>query len=295
MRLVVTGATGFLGWRATVLLRERGHDVLAVTRPGGADRAHARGLEGLVHVDTGAPEARELPAGRDAVLHFAGVPDPAGARRDPANAIRANVGTTANLLEGCLQHGAALVYPSSVRAGIDPPPDPYALSKRLGEEACRLHQAPTAVVRLPSVFGPGQVTWEGATGAIAAFAARALDGEPIVIPGDPQRTRDFVYVDDVVAALEALIAERRFGEVLSVTADEHTPLLRAAELVREAAGSEVEIQLPGGELPPGEGLSYPGDRQVARLGFPARPIAAAIADYVAWLRAHPAAQGRART
>src|SRR3954467_799698 len=154
MRLVVTGATGFLGWRATVLLRERGHDVLAVARPGAADRAHARGLEGLVHVHPGPPEARGLPAGPDAVLHFAGVPDPAGARRDPANAIRANVGTTANLLEGCLQHGAALVYPSSVRGGLEPPPDPYALSKRLGEEACRLHQAPTAAVRLPGGFGP---------------------------------------------------------------------------------------------------------------------------------------------
>jgi nucleoside-diphosphate-sugar epimerase len=295
MRLVVTGATGFLGWRATTLLRERGHDVLAVARPGAADRAHARGLEGVVHVDTGAPEARELAAGRDAILHFAGVPDPAGARRDPANAIRANVGTTANLLEGCAEHGAGLVYPSSVRAGLEPPPDPYALSKRLGEEACRLHAARSAVVRLPSVFGPGQVTWEGATGAIAAFAARALDRQAIVIPGDPQRTRDFVYVDDVMAGLESLIADGRWGEVLAVTADAPTPLLRAAELVKEAARSDVEIQLPGGDLPPGEGLSYPGDRQVARLGFPARPIEAAIADYVAWLRAHPAAQSRART
>src|SRR5439155_14387845 len=192
MRLVVTGATGFLGWRATVLLRERGHDVLAVARPGGAARAHARDLD-AVRIDVADPAARELLAGRDAVLHFAGVPDPAGARRDPAGAVRANAGTTLNLLEA----GVPLVYPSSVRAGLEPPPDAYAMSKRLGEEACRLHATSTIVVRLPSVFGPGQVAWEGATGAIAAFAARALDGEPIVIPGDPQRTRDFVYVDDV--------------------------------------------------------------------------------------------------
>jgi UDP-glucose 4-epimerase len=296
VRLVVTGATGFLGWRTTVLLRERGHDVLAVARPGGAQRAHARGLDGVVHADTGDPAARDLVEGRDAILHFAGVPDPAGARRDPAAAIRANVGTTVNLLEGCAQHGAALVYPSSVRAGLDPPPDPYALSKRLGEDACLLHVARSAIVRLPSVFGPGQVTWEGATGAIAAFAARAIDGEPIVIPGDPSRTRDFVYVDDLVAGLdEGVLEPRRFGELLAVGAEEPTPLLRAAELVRDAVGGDTEIQLPGGELPPGEGQSYPGNRRVAGLGFPARPIEAAIADYVDWLRAHPAAQGRART
>jgi UDP-glucose 4-epimerase len=295
MRLAVTGATGFLGWRATVILRERGHDVLAVARPGGAARAHARGLDDVAYVDTAAPGAGDLAEGRDAILHFAGMPDPQRSREDPATAVLLNAGTTANLLEGCAQHGAALVYPSSVRAGIEPPPDPYALSKRLGEEACRLHRADTAVVRLPSVFGPGQVAWEGATGAIAAFARRAIEGEAIVIPGDPRRTRDFVYVDDVMLGLEALLAERRFNQTLAVAADEPTPLLRAAELVRDALGSDVEIQLPGGDLPPGEDLSYPGDRQLARLGFPARPIEAAIADYVAWLRAHPAAQSRART
>ena len=294
MRLLVTGATGFLGWRAVVVLRGRGHDVVPVARPGGAARAHARDLEGVVRADAGDPAARDLVAGCDAVLHFAGIPDPARARADPAAAVRANAGTTANLLEGCAAHGAALVYPSSVRAGLQPPPDPYALSKRLGEEACRLHAAPATVVRLPSVFGPGQVFWEGATGAIAAFAARALDGEPIVIPGDPHRTRDFVYVDDVVLALEALVEQRRFDETIAVTAEEATPLLRAAELVRAAVGSDVEIELPGGELPPGEGRSYHGEQQVARLGFAARPLDQAVTDYVAWLRAHPAAQGRAR-
>ena len=289
MRLVVTGATGFLGWRATALLRERGHDVLALARPGGAPRAHARDLE-VVRADAGDPAVRELIAGRDAVLHFAGVPDPAGARRDPAAAVRANAGTTLNLLES----GVPLVYPSSVRAGLHPPPDPYAMSKRLGEEACRLHGGPATVVRLPSVFGPGQVRWEGATGAIAAFAARALDGEPIVIPGDPQRTRDFVYVDDVMLALERLIADGRWGESVAISSPAPTPLLRAAELVREAAGSEVPIELPGGALPPGEDQSYTGDRQLPRLDSPARPLAEAVFDYVAWLRAHPAAQGRAR-
>ena len=290
MRLVVTGATGFLGWRATVVLRERGHDVLAVARPGGAERAHARGLGDVVFADVADPAARELLAERDAVLHFAGMPDPRRSREDPATAIALNAGTTANLLEA----GVPLVYPSSLRAGLEPPPDPYALSKRLGEEACRLHATPATVVRLPSVFGPGQVAWEGATGAISAFAARALTGEPIVIPGDPERTRDFVYVDDVMAGLEALVREGRWDETLAVGSGTPTPLRRAAELVRAAAGSDVPVQLPGGELPPGEGQSYALDRQVPLLGLPSRPLAAAISDYVAWLRAHPAAQGRAR-
>src|SRR5205085_3705967 len=156
--------------------------------------------------------ARVLSAFCGAVLHFARIPDLARAGVDPARAVRENASTALNLLEGCLEHGAGLVYPSTLRAALDPPPDPYAQSKRLGEEGCRLHAAPTLVVRLTSVYGPGQVAWEGATGAIASFAARALAHEPIVIAGDPERSRDFVYVDDALAAIEALVADRRWNE-----------------------------------------------------------------------------------
>ena len=253
MKVLVTGANGFLGSRAAELLAENGHQVVPVSRPGGAQRA---GAKDAIRVDAGDPAARELIGGCDAVLHFAGIPDPARAREDPALAVRENAGTTLNLLEGCLEHGAGLVYPSTVRAALDPPPDPYAHSKRLGEDACRLHEASTLVVRLPSVYGPGQVAREGATGAIASFAARALAGEPIVIAGDPGRSRDFVYVDDAVAAVDALVEDGRWNETVLIASGRSTSLLRAAELVRDAAGSSSPIETPGGELPAGENESY---------------------------------------
>jgi nucleoside-diphosphate-sugar epimerase len=253
VKVLVTGANGFLGSRAAELLAENGHQVVPVSRPGGAQRA---GAKDAIRVDAGDPAARELIGGCDAVLHFAGIPDPARAREDPALAVRENAGTTLNLLEGCLEHGAGLVYPSTVRAALDPPPDPYAHSKRLGEEACRLHAASTLVVRLTSVYGPGQVAREGATGAIASFAARALAGESIVIAGDPGRSRDFVYVDDAVTAVEALVEDGRWNETVLIASGRSTSLLRAAELVRDAAGSSSPIETPGGELPAGENESY---------------------------------------
>jgi nucleoside-diphosphate-sugar epimerase len=285
--VLVTGATGYLGWRTASLLAARGHEVTGLTRPGAVARAASRDLP-VVECDAADPAARELVAGHDAVLHFAGMPDPARSRADPAHAVLLNAGTTANLLDGCAEHGARLIYPSSLRAGVEPAPDAYALSKRLGEEACRLHRAPSAIVRLTSIFGPGQVRAEGATGAIAAFAARALAGEPIVIPGNPRRTRDFVYVDDFVAGLEGLLdGELPDGPVLAASGAA-TPLLEAAELVREAAGTAVEIELPGGELPAGEDASYAVEPQARRLPLRARPLAAGIAEYVEWLRDHPA-------
>ena len=269
MKLLVTGTKGFLGGRVLTVLRERGHDVTGLARP---------------EADAGDPAVRDRIAGCDAVLHFAGVPDPARARQDPARAVRENAGTTLNLLQGCLEHDAGLIYPSTVRAGVDPPPDEYALSKRLGELVCSLHPARATVVRFTSVFGPGQLVPQGATGAIAWFAHKALAGEPIVIPGDPQRSRDFVYVDDAVSVVERIVLDGRWNETVVVASGVRTPLLRAAELVRDAARTSVAIETPGGELPPGENESYGAD---APLDFSVRPLEEAVPAYVDWLRTSP--------
>ena len=116
VKFLVTGATGFLGWRTATLLRERGHDVVALARPGGAARAAAADLRRRCASTRASPRRATLVAGCDAVLHFAGVPDPAGARADPADAVRENAGTTVNLLEACLEHGAGARLPVD-RAG----------------------------------------------------------------------------------------------------------------------------------------------------------------------------------
>lgn len=288
MKILVTGAAGFLGSRFAALLAERGHDVLGTTRPGG--RASPEGVE-TVAVDAGDTAVAELVAGRDAVLHFAGIPDPTKANADPARAVRENAGTTLNLLGACARHGAGLVYPSTIRAAVEPPPDAYAISKRLGEAVCDVCAARATVMRLTSVFGPGQVAREGATGAVARFAACALEGAPIVIPGDPDRGRDFVFADDLVPAVERIVAEEYWGKTVTLARGETTTLRRAAELVLAAAGSSVPVETPGGELARGENESYRAE-PTPGLGFDSRPVEEGIHLYVDWLRAHTAAQGR---
>ena len=279
MRFLVTGVTGFLGWRTATLLAERGHDV-ARPRASRPRRPRARRRLAAERVDAGDPAARALIAGCDVVLHFAGVPDPA---RRPAGPRDARCARTRARPRTCStaawSTAPALIYPSTVRAALEPPPDAYGLSKRLGEEACRHHAARSAVARLTSVFGPGQVAWEGATGAIAAFARRALEGRAIVIPGDPQRVRDFVYVDDVVAALEAIAVQGRWGETLTLASGRPTPLLRAAELVREAAGADDRDR--DARAASSRRARAAAIRRTAtwrRLGLTVRPIEDAVGD-----------------
>jgi nucleoside-diphosphate-sugar epimerase len=293
VRFLVTGARGFLGSRSAALLADRGHEIVRLSRPNGAERRSANETEVVVRLDAGDRAVRDLLVGCDAVLHFAGIPDPGRARADPARAVRENAGATLNVLEGCREHHVGLVYPSTVRAALEPPPDAYAISKRLGEEVCRLHDARTLIVRLTSVYGPGQVAWEGATGAIASFAAAALAGEPIVIAGDPERARDFVYVDDAVAAIEAIVADGRWNETVLVASGRSTSLRAAAELVREAAGSSSEIRTPGGELPAGENESY-GAAPEAPLRLNV-PLEEGVRRYVDWLKSHATRPGMTRT
>ena len=211
VRFLVTGVTGFLGWRAATLLRRaRPRRRSALARPGGAARAHAAELDAVEHVDAGDPAARD--AGRAAATSCCTSPAcptrPARARtrrapcaRTPAR--RSTCSTAASSTAPALDLPVDRARRRSSRRPT-PTRSPSGSARR---PAATTRRAPT-VVRLTSVFGPGQVAWEGATGAIAAFAARALEGEPIVIPGDPQRVRDFVYVDDVVAGARG---DRRRG------------------------------------------------------------------------------------
>ena len=86
MKLAVTGATGFLGSRASDLLEDHGHEVIRIARPHGAER-HSDGRHETIRVDAGDPAVRDLLAGCDAVFHLAGIPDPTRAREDPARAV----------------------------------------------------------------------------------------------------------------------------------------------------------------------------------------------------------------
>ena len=127
-------------------------------------------------------------------------------------------------------------------------------------------------------------SWKGATGAIAAFAAKALAGEPIVIPGDPERTRDFVYVDDVVAALERIVADGRWNETLTVASGVATPLLRGGELVRGGRQLGRRSRRPEGSFRRARTRATAAD---APLDFSVRPLEEAIPAYVDWLAAIP--------
>jgi len=123
---------------------------------------------------------------------------------------------------------------------------PYAASKVCGEVYLKVFNdelgLDTVRLRYFNVYGPRQ-TIKSESGAVAIFTLRALKGEPIIIFGDGNRTRDFVYVEDVAAA--NILAARRdtaAGGVFNVGTGVETSINQLARLVVEVTGCDVAIE-----------------------------------------------------
>jgi len=184
LRVLITGADGFVGQNLRLAL---------------APRADA-----VVHGFTRRDDPSALPdlvANVDAVIHLAGV----NRTDDPANFTSGNLDLSALLGEAVLASGRAIpvIYASSTQAALD---NPYGLSKRAAEEALRAAGAkggfPVHLFRLPNVFGK----WArpNYNSAVATFCYNIGRDLPITVH-DPAAALSLVYVDDVLAAFQAII------------------------------------------------------------------------------------------
>ena len=209
MKILLTGATGFLGGRVAALLRESGHDLRALVRKSSDTRAlaalGAETAEGALDSGVGVEAATR---GVDAVVHLAG----GGKVRTIAEMYSGNLGTTEHLLRawdasGAAARGARFVLISSLAAhGPSPdgaPRDPdeaprpcshYGKSKAAAEAAvlARAGDFPVTIVRPPGVYGPGD------TRMLSLFRAALRGFVPTVGQG---HTASFIFVEDCARAI----------------------------------------------------------------------------------------------
>jgi nucleoside-diphosphate-sugar epimerase len=250
VRILVTGASGFIGGHLVPALAAAGHDVHALVRD--ASRAPVEAT--AVEVDLGVPlRPHELPA-VDAVVHLAqaNVPFPDAARE----LYRVNTASTQELLEFARATGAArFVYASSgsiygLGDGVvdeDTPrraTDFYAVTKRNAEalvEAYRPFFA-TAILRPFAPYGPGQ------HGRLIPNLVRSVrEGVPVKLNegGRPRMTP--LYVDDVVRAFAGAL-DLDGAHVVNVAGSEAAGIDELASLIGEAVGREPVFE-PGPGAP----------------------------------------------
>lgn len=276
MKILVTGAAGFVGRALLPRLVAAGHEVLGTRLPGEAPPAFMATVERrqmhwlpLDLRDTNSVRSLvdEVP---DAVIHLAAVASGAEARRDPGLAWEVNAAGTARLADALgarrqLGEGDPLLLLVSTAEvyGVVAPPrprveddavapiSPYAASKAGAEvaamETARRTGLRVIIARPFPHTGPGQTDRY----VVAAFARRLRAarriGAPVVKTGNLEPVRDFLDVRDVVEAYLALLERGRPGEVYNIASGEARSLYevftRLADLIGVRAIPEPDPQL----------------------------------------------------
>jgi nucleoside-diphosphate-sugar epimerase len=238
MRVLVTGAAGFIGRWVVAELLTRGHQVLPVDNLSAGSAANLEelaGRPGLAELEVGDvrdPDAcRRWTAQVDAVAHLAASISVQDSIDDPATTFDNDVVGTFHLLEGARASGARVLFMSTCmvydRAGDEgigedhptKPASPYAASKLSGEALtlsyAHAYGLPTTVVRPFNTYGPFQRS-VGEGGVVAIFTRNSLLGNDLRIYGDGTQTRDLLYVEDCARFVaDALFSDRATGRVLN--------------------------------------------------------------------------------
>lgn len=319
MRVLVTGAAGFIGSKVADALLALGHQVLGLDnfdpyydpeqkrRNIVAARSNAayRFFEGDVRQADHLTQAFDA-AQPDVVIHLAARAGVRASVQDPIIYTEVNELGGLRILMECHARGdIPVVYASTSsvygKTKILPfreddaattPLSPYAASKRAGELMAfsfhEIHKLPVAVLRFFTVYGPrGRPDM-----AFFKFTSSLVEGRPIRLHGE-ETERDFTFVDDiasgVIGAMNWVLRTRGF-DTFNLGRSEPIIVRRVIELLGRALRKTPNIVL--GELEPGEAFRTAADVSKAQATFGYAPkvsIEAGVDSWVDWLRHSPEA------
>jgi GDP-4-dehydro-6-deoxy-D-mannose reductase len=283
MRVLVTGADGFVGRHVVELLVESGHQVSAGCRPGGeaperwlGPRARQVVVQVPLEVTDSGSVSAALSKPFEAVVHLAAVASGSEARQDPGRAWVVNAAGTAHVVEAAaalransrvdplvLVVSSAEVYgdgPPSPRVETDPlvPQSPYAASKVGAEvaalEAGRRTGLRVVIARAFPHTGVGQLPVYVVPAFLQRVRAAQAAGESEVRTGNLDPVRDLLDVRDVAAAYVALLLHGSPGEAYNVARGEGVTLRELFSRLADALGAKVRPV-------PDPSLMRPGDIQ----------------------------------
>ncbi len=218
-RVLVTGGAGFIGSHLVDRLVKEGFYVAVADNLSTGKKEYVNGSASLFQVDLADPSFAEVfeQERPEVVFHLAAQASVTRSMKSPGEDARTNILGALNLLEQCRRYGRARIIYSSTGGALYGEPDslpcdeshpvrplsPYGASKYATETYIHTYGSMTGfrytILRYANVYGPRQDS-QGEAGVIAIFAQRMLSGQPVLIYGNGEQQRDFVYVDDVVEA-----------------------------------------------------------------------------------------------
>ena len=261
-RYLVTGGAGFIGSHIATALVERGDDVCVLDNLSTGSRRNLAHLgQRLTFIEgdlTSREDVQAAVKGVEVVFHqgaLASVPRSVAA---PLETNAACVTGTLNVLEAARRAGVRRVvyaasssaygdqpYSSKRELDLPAPLSPYAAAKLAGEYYCQAFTASygleTVILRYFNVFGPRQDPQSEYSAVIPKFVTRMLAGHRPVVFGDGHQSRDFTYVDNVVAGnLAAATAEGVAGNVINLACGRQTSLLELIAAINRVLGTRLE-------------------------------------------------------
>ena len=315
-RVLVIGGFGFIGINLTERLRAVGARVTVATRSVDRHRAVAADAEArgarVVEADLrDATAVRAAVAGQDVVFNLAGQSGAVRSMEDPFTDLDVNCRGNLVLLEALREENpsARLVFASSRlaygRVGADlvtedhlpSPTCMHAVHKVAVEQYLQVYGQvyglACTIARLTNPYGPGQPSERTAYGVVNRMIHQALAGERILVYGDGCQRRDYIYIDDAVAALLKMAeSPDSAGRTYNVGSGVGTPLVDMARAITAMAGSG---RLEMVAWPPLAELIETGDfvadigRIHRELGWEPRvSLAEGLERTVAFYRAHAA-------
>jgi dTDP-glucose 4,6-dehydratase len=262
MRILITGAAGFLGSHLCDRFVAEGHEVVGMDNfiTGSPDNiAHLMGRKDFRFIEQDVTDYIYVEGELDGVLHFASPASPVDYLEMPIPTLKVgSLGThkTLGLAKAkdarYLLASTSEVYgdpqvhpqPESYWGHVNPvgPRGVYDEAKRFAEAMTmayhRFHGVETRIVRIFNTYGPRMRPADGRV--VSNFIVQALRGDPITIYGEGEQTRSFTYVDDLVEGIYRLLLSDRADPTNVGNPGEFT-IRELAELVLEMTGSASEL------------------------------------------------------
>lgn len=204
MNVLVTGGAGFIGSNLIKRLVREGHYVESLDNYETGSEANE--IEGCIYRSTDI-EAIEWYSGDDidVCFHLAALARIQPSFSTPSETIRVNAIGTQKVLQWAHKSNVKVIYAGSSSRWHNPFISPYAFSKHVGEEFCRMYRTVyktnVDIARFYNVYGPNEIVDGDYAAVIGLWRRQVRDNKPITVVGDGNQRRDFTHVDDIVDGL----------------------------------------------------------------------------------------------
>jgi UDP-glucose 4-epimerase len=204
MKILITGALGFIGKNLAKKLVADGHDVIGLDNYEIGKPADE--VDGVRYLPWDIEQIEYLKGDSiDLCFHLAALSRIQPSFEQPSETFRVNARGTEAVCEWARHNNVKVVYSGSSSQWHDPFLSPYALYKKLGEDVCKLYRmiynSNIEIARFYNVYGPGEITEGKWAAVIGKWRGQVEKNHPITIVGDGEQRRDFTHIDDIVDGL----------------------------------------------------------------------------------------------